>query len=136
MSRATNKRGRAYPETTNTDELTDEERQGPVLAVLHERPRIRGECPDTRPCPWVGCKYHLYLDVRPRTGSIQWNFPGLDPWELAETCALDVADRARERGRCTTLQEVSDYMHVTRERVRQVEERALEKLRRRKEGLE
>src|SRR5262245_7942442 len=40
-----------------------------------ERPRNRSECRDgPRPCPWVACKHHLYLDINPRTGSIKLNF--------------------------------------------------------------
>ena len=62
-----------------------------------ERPRTRAECPDTSegPCPWVSCKYHLYLDVNERTGSIKLNFPGLEVWELPDTCAVDVMWRLR-----------------------------------------
>ena len=33
---------------------------------------------DHRPCPWVACKHHLYLDVNPETGSIKMNFPDKD----------------------------------------------------------
>ena len=45
-----------------------------------------------RPCPYVSCKHHLYLDVT-EFGGIKLNFPGLEVWELEETCALDVAER-------------------------------------------
>jgi hypothetical protein len=58
------------------------------------RPRSRAECKEElRPCPWVACKFHLYLDVNPETGSIKINFPELEPWELTTTCSLDVAER-------------------------------------------
>jgi len=77
-----------------------------------------------RPCPYVSCKHHLYLDVMPRTGAIKLNFPDLEPWELEETCALDVA----EHDHCTLL-EIGQLMNLTRERVRQIEADALEKLR-------
>src|SRR5579859_8163214 len=61
--------------------------------VDDERPRTRSECrEEARPCPWVACKHHLYLDVNPETGSIKLNFPDLEPWEIAHSCALDVAD--------------------------------------------
>ena len=76
-----------------------------------------------RPCPWVSCKHHLYLDVNPETGSIKINFPDLESWELAETCALDVAERGG-----ITLEEVGEIMNLTRERIRQVEVRGLLKL--------
>jgi len=89
-----------------------------------ERPRTRGDCRgDERPCPFVACKHHLYLDVNPETGSIKLNFPDLEPWELPETCALDVADRGG-----VTLEEVGEIMNLTRERIRQVEVRGLLKL--------
>ncbi|HZO16399.1 MAG TPA: sigma factor-like helix-turn-helix DNA-binding protein, partial [Polyangiaceae bacterium] len=76
-----------------------------------------------RPCPYVSCKYHLYLDVSPRTGAIKLNFPDLEVWDMQETCALDVADRGG-----TTLEDVGAIMNLTRERIRQVEVRALAKL--------
>ncbi|NUQ78861.1 MAG: hypothetical protein HUU21_35500, partial [Polyangiaceae bacterium] len=42
------------------------------------KPRARGECVDgPRPCPYVSCQHHLYLDVSPRTGAIKLNFPDL-----------------------------------------------------------
>jgi hypothetical protein len=92
--------------------------------VDHERPRTRSECADApRPCPYVSCKHHLYLDVSARTGAIKLNFPDLEVWEMTETCALDVADRSG-----TTLEEVGAIMNLTRERIRQVEVKALAKL--------
>lgn len=89
---------------------------------IYRRPRTWGECRETndRPCPWVSCKYHLYLDVVPDTGSIILNFPDLEPWEIDHTCALDVAARGGLR-----LEDVGEVMNLTRERVRQIEVRAL-----------
>jgi hypothetical protein len=88
------------------------------------KPRARAECAGgERPCPYVSCKYHLYLDVSPRTGAIKLNFPDLEVWDMTETCALDVADRGG-----TTLEDVGAIMNLTRERIRQVEVRALAKL--------
>jgi len=89
-----------------------------------EPPRHRAECLDgPRPCPFVSCKHHLYLDVSARTGAIKVNFPDLEVWEMSETCALDVADRGG-----TTLEEVGAIMNLTRERIRQVEVKGLAKL--------
>lgn len=89
------------------------------------RPTRRSECAGgERPCPWVSCKYHLYLDVNPETGSIKINFPDLEPGDLADTCALDVAERGG-----ITLDEVGVIMNLTRERIRQVEVRGLLRLR-------
>ncbi len=88
------------------------------------RPRTRAECLDgERPCPFVSCAHHLFLDVSPRTGAIKLNFPDLEVWEMTETCALDVADRGG-----TTLEEVGAIMNLTRERIRQVEVKGLAKL--------
>ena len=89
------------------------------------RPRMRGDCArGARPCPWVSCRHHLYLDYYPRYGKIRLNFPELEVWEMRETCALDVADRGFKQ-----LQAVGDVLGITRERVRQIECAAIEKLR-------
>jgi hypothetical protein len=90
----------------------------------YEKPRTREECLDgPRPCPYVSCKHHLYIDVSARTGAIKLNFPDLEVWDLGESCALDVADRGG-----TTLEDVGAIMNLTRERIRQVEVKALAKL--------
>ena len=90
----------------------------------HWKPKEREECADMeRPCPFVSCKYHLYLDVHPVRGSIKINFPDLEVWEMTDTCALDVADRGG-----ITLEEVGEIMNLTRERVRQVETAGLARL--------
>ncbi|HMJ12810.1 MAG TPA: sigma factor-like helix-turn-helix DNA-binding protein [Polyangiaceae bacterium] len=88
------------------------------------RPATRAECGSVpRPCPFVSCKHHLYLDVSQRTGSIKLNFPDLEVWEMSSSCALDVAD---EGG--ATLESVGSILNVTRERVRQLELAALARL--------
>ncbi len=99
--------------------------RGEVVEVVeYWRPKNRSDCLEMeRPCLFVSCRFHLYLDVNPETGSLKENFPGKEPWELEETCALDVADRGG-----ITLEEVGSIMNLTRERIRQVEVRGLEKL--------
>ncbi len=88
------------------------------------RPKTRGDCMEMeRPCPFVACKYHLYIDVHPVRGSIKINFPDIDVWEMTDTCALDIADRGG-----ITLEEVGQIMNLTRERVRQLETQGLAKL--------
>ena len=98
----------------------------------YTRPTTRGDCLQgehaARPCPFVSCKHHLYLDVESRTGSIKLNFPDKQPWEMLESCALDVAERDG-----VTLQDIGGAMNVTRERIRQIEARALVKLRKSKD---
>jgi hypothetical protein len=86
-----------------------------------DRPVTRADCAEgARPCLFISCKHHLYLDVSPRTGSIKLNFPDLEVDEMAETCVLDVADRGG-----TAIEDVGTIMNLTRERVRQVEVQAL-----------
>jgi hypothetical protein len=121
------RRTRPRSKTIAMKRLTrDELRQGALMypPVDIPRPSSRGECrEELRPCPWVACKHHLYLDINPETGSIKINFPDLEPWELKHTCALDVAERGG-----ITLEEVGEIMNLTRERIRQVEVRGLLKL--------
>ena len=94
----------------------------------YHRPVHRADCLHgafaTRPCPYVACKFHLFLEVNARTGSIRMNFLDKEPWELSETCLLDVADRGG-----VTLEEVGGWLNLTRERVRQLEVHALGLLR-------
>jgi hypothetical protein len=121
------RRTRPRSKTIAMKRLTREElRQGALMypPVDIPRPTNREECRgELRPCPWVACKHHLYLDINPETGSIKINFPELEPWELKHTCALDVAERGG-----ITLEEVGEIMNLTRERIRQVEVRGLLKL--------
>jgi hypothetical protein len=127
VRRRQRRRTRPRSMTIAMKRLTREEmRQGALLAQYmdYDRPRSRAECAaGVRPCPFVSCKHHLYLDVNPETGSIKLNFPHLEVWEMEETCALDVAARGG-----ITLEEVGEIMNLTRERIRQVEVRGLLKL--------
>ena len=96
-----------------------DKRESDAIHAEHERPRHRGDCAgQERPCPWVSCRHHLALEINPQTGSIKLAFPDIEVWEMAETCALDLADRGG-----MTLEEVGAVLNVTRERVRQIEGR-------------
>ena len=111
---------------TISGRLTRAELRLPIEPPPIDRPRTRGDCEDgARPCPWVSCAYHLYLEVTD-AGSIRLPHPDREPWELEETCALDVADNGGE-----TLERVGQLLNITRERVRQVEVKACEHMRRR-----
>jgi hypothetical protein len=99
------------------DDLIDE-------IVDERRPRKRSDCRGgARPCMYVSCRFNLYLDVNENTGSIKINHPDREPWELTETCALDVAERGAH-----TYEAIGQVLNVTRERARQLEESALAKL--------
>jgi hypothetical protein len=123
------KRGRRRSKTIARKQMLRERRRmlatGTVPEIMdYDRPSSRSQCRDAkRPCLYVSCRYHLYLDVNPVTGSIKLNFPDKKVWELEETCALDVAERGG-----ITLEEVGDIMNLTRERIRQVEVSGLDKL--------
>jgi hypothetical protein len=89
--------------------------------VRVRRPKTRADCADVeRPCPFVACKWNLYLDSSPSSGSITFNFPSREPDEMPPnaSCALDVADLGG-----ATLEAVADYMNLTREAIRQTERR-------------
>lgn len=94
------------------------------------RPRTRAECGMERPCPFVGCKYHLYLDVTDK-GSIVLNQPEIDVCDLSHSCALDIVDNLKNGKSGLTLEEVGDILSLTRERVRQIEVQSLGKMWRR-----
>ena len=125
--------GRTRPLTIPVKKMTQEQmRVGRLIYPLFENepmPRTRAECHEVpRPCPFVRCKYNLYLDVDPRTGSLKLNHPDKEPGELEESCALDIAERGG-----MTLEEVGIAINTTRERVRQIESAANERLQKRPE---
>ena len=89
------------------------------------RPRSRAECAGgVRPCPWVSCRYHLYLDVR-ADGVLRVNFPDKEPDELPISCALDVAGDGPR-----TLDAIAGLMGMSKERARQLEAAGMESMRR------
>lgn len=88
------------------------------------RPKTRGDCVEgIRPCPFVACRYHLYVDVDHHANI---NVAPMEPWDMSESCALDVAERGPH-----DLREIADVLHMSAERVRQIETSVLWKLRRR-----
>ena len=96
------------------------------------RPKSRSDCIcGPRPCPWVGCKYHLYLEIK--KGKIKLNHKGLQPWEIPFSCTLDVADFSlpgllrNNRDLGVSLEIVGMALGITRERVRQIEQAAIKK---------
>jgi hypothetical protein len=113
--------------------LTRRERQDRAELVFlyrgwdRARPKMRGDCENgPRPCPWVSCRYNLYLDVADN-GSLKLNFPDRDPDQMPATgsCVLDVADRVAE-GDHLSLEDVGRLMNLGIERVRQLSSLALQ----------
>jgi hypothetical protein len=122
-------RRKASQKRAELEELRKQNTEPDMAEMIDEaqrnRPKTRQDCANTqRPCLFVSCKHHLYLDVNQDTGSIKVNFPDKEVWEMRETCALDVADRGG-----ITLEEVGEILNLTRERIRQVEVKGLTKLR-------
>jgi len=91
----------------------------------YERCETRGECEGgPRPCPLVSCKYNLYLQVNPKTGTIAMQFPHLEPEHMPadKSCVLDVAEEGPH-----SLDYIGTLLNMTRERVRQIEVKALKR---------
>lgn len=117
------KRASTFSETRTTKRELKALRRANV-GVVRCLPATRGDClVMDRPCPFVSCRYHLHLDVDPKSGGLKILRPDIDVWELKETCVLDVASRGE-----LTLEQVGVIMNITRERVRQIERDALQKL--------
>lgn len=110
--------------------LREEERPTPyeIAEIERMRPRVRSDCIDgPRPCPWISCRFHLGVDVKPG-GGITINYdtedtPAGDGSAKQPSCVLDLADAGT-----MTLEAVGVLLGVSRERVRQLEVRALRKL--------
>lgn len=117
--------GRPRPHTETPTESRSElyADRHELISDLNTRPKTRGECKDgPRPCPWVGCRHHLALEVTP-AGRVQHVHPGVDLEDLEHTCSLDVAD-----DRPQSLHEIGRLLNMSRERVRQIEARLLGEL--------
>jgi len=92
--------------------LGDEAPVFDILACGHRPREVANHC---RPCPWVGCRQNLYLDVK-EDGHLRYNHPGKELEELAETCALDVADRGEQ-----SREAVGDLCNMTGQRITSIE---------------
>lgn len=107
---------------------------------LPQLPKTYGDCMGrARPCYFFRCRYNLYLDVNPGSGSIVLNFPGKEPHELEYTCAIDAALEGApadsDRGAGHTLERLGEFLNVNLERARQTEAEALLELRAKLEDM-
>lgn len=93
---------------------------------MRRPPWIRVCPPQHRPCHHVACRYHLWTE---------WVYDGRAVVDLVQTrtwgdrrhtCALREAHRGG-----MSLEEIGQALHLTRERARQIQARALEDVRRR-----
>jgi hypothetical protein len=94
-----------------------------LLAAAALRPCTRGDCTAVpRPCPFVGCRFHLWMEVNGR-GELRLARP-CRPEELPadRSCALDLADQYPGG---LPLATIGALFGLTRERVRQLEQAAL-----------
>ena len=96
---------------------------------MDEKPRRRGDCENgARPCPWVSCRHHLFLDVT-RDGEVVENFPGKDVDEIDFTCSLDIADTVEGHRAPLPLSVLASIMGTSRSSVTAVEVNAMKKFR-------
>jgi hypothetical protein len=89
------------------------------------KPRKRGDCTHERPCPFMTCFYHVSCEVS-RTGKLTVLHSEEDLPGLPYTCTLDAAEKGG-----LTLEQVAEIWGITRERIRQIEAKAIEKLKQR-----
>ncbi len=94
--------------------------------VLPGVPHTRADCPTTRPCPFVKCRYHLWLvEAESMPGRRrERTAPASDfhPWSNT-TCALDVAENQN------SVEVVAKALGMSDRQVRRIKEQAIEKLR-------
>jgi hypothetical protein len=98
--------------------------------AYQRRPKILADCETgIGPCPWVSCRYNLFIDVVPVPGRpdrppiVKLTWPGREIDSVGETCALRVAAR-----RGLTHDAVGALMNLTPQRAEQLESIALANL--------
>lgn len=92
----------------------------------HWRPRRRADCAGVpRPCPFVGCRYNTFLDVRADGRLVRLrgkNGPlSVNP---ATSCALDIAEAGPRQ-----VTDIANLLGVTTPRISQIIDRASQRLR-------
>ncbi len=93
---------------------------------MDDMPRRRSECLDRkRPCPWVRCRHHFIWLVWNKLRDRSNNEIADYITKLKYSCVLDIIDKHREM----TLEQIAQLLNLSRERVRQIEEKAIRKVR-------
>lgn len=91
-----------------------------------QRPKTRADCINgPRPCPWVGCRYHLFLEIRQGgqgNGKLYFRWPGKELNECEHTCALDLAEEP------LTSYEIAQILGVSHQAILYAERQALQRL--------
>lgn len=95
--------------------------------ATHWRPQRRSQCTEDRPCPYVGCKFNLVLEIM-MGGGLRYTRGSPDdplaPWSGDVSNCMH--DHMHEAG--MTLDEIGVVLGMSRERVRQIEAVALTKI--------
>lgn len=94
-------------------------KQRPIVRKAYPcKPKIRQECKNIiRPCPFVSCRYNMFLDVFGKKINTYFD----DPTEMIESCALDIAEKYKGM----RLEDIAEYLNLSRERIRQIQDQAL-----------
>lgn len=92
-----------------------------------------------RPCPYVSCKWSIWNELaHGGSGAVsstqKRRLPNnVDPTSLSYSCFLDLAERGNDpgtgKGAGMTLEQAGSVLNLTRERVRQIEAVALDRIR-------
>lgn len=91
-------------------------------------PATRSECLPggsnaQRPCLFASCRHSLLVDID--CDSMEVRETAEDPRKLPATCSLDVADQVDMEDKTVILRGLEGYFLFTRERIRQLEMRAI-----------
>lgn len=79
-----------------------------------QRPKTRGECPEIRPCPYVGCVHNLYI-ISVNQDTVAYR--ECEPWDMPpnKSCSLDIADEGEH-----TIEEIAEITGVSKQRASQI----------------
>lgn len=94
---------------------------------LPARPRTRGDCASVpRPCPFVSCKFNLFLDVGNQGRGPGLILSGVEPWEMPSelSCALDIVDSTPDGA---TTETIAEAWGQTRQNVSRIEQDVLKR---------